>query len=48
MFSNNGAKWKDLKCLLEKRSELSPETFDASPETLDFLQNSLRILVLGE
>jgi len=36
-----------LKCLLEKRSELSPETFDASPETLDFLQNSLRILVLG-
>lgn len=40
-------RWFDLRALLETPSKLAPESFEPSDETLAFLQEQFRILVVG-
>ncbi|KAF2356814.1 E2 binding [Trinorchestia longiramus] len=47
MACETGGRWTDLRKLLERPGPFTPQTFEASPETLDFLQNNLKILVVG-
>ena len=48
MLEGLTSKWADLKNLLEEPSELAPETFEPSPDLLEFLKENMRILVVGE
>jgi hypothetical protein len=43
-----GKKWNYLKKILERSGPFDTEMFAPSPETLDFLNNTCKILVIGE
>ena len=48
MSQDGGDRWTDLRKLLERPGPFTPQTFEASTESLDFLLNNMRILVVGE
>jgi ubiquitin-activating enzyme E1 C len=45
---NVGKKWNYLKKILERSGPFDTEMFTPSSDTLEFLQNTCKILVIGK
>lgn len=43
-----GKRWNHLRKILERSGPFCPPNFTASTETLDFLLNTCKILVIGK
>ena len=46
-IDENASKWRDVQRLLTRSGPYSHPDFEASPDTIDFLQETCRILVIG-
>lgn len=45
---HQGKRWNHLRKILERSGPFCPPNFTASNETLEFLQNTCKILVIGK
>lgn len=45
---HSSKKWLYLRRILERSGPFDSEAFTASPDTLEFLSNTCKILIIGE